>query len=87
MFMSSLNNNRYFSLRYGGKIFFEKIFIRKKEKRKRIDGRRKVYGEERKICKRERENGYDVKERRRTWKEGRKEGNYLPLHWKFICYM
>ena len=38
-----------------------KNFVREKEKRKRIYGRRKVYGKERKICKRERENEYDVR--------------------------
>ena len=61
-------------------FFFERIFIREKEKRKRIDGRRKV-------CKKERGNGYDEKEGKRIWKEGRKEGNYLPLQWKFILYV
>ena len=38
-----------------------KNFVREKEKRKQIYGRRKVYGKERKICKRERENKYDVR--------------------------
>ena len=52
-----------------------KNFVRDKEKRKRIYGRRKVYGKERKICKREGELIYDVR-RKDGKKEGKKEITY-----------
>ncbi len=46
-----------------------------------------------KIRKREGENVYDVRRKvkgkikKERWKEGRKEGHYLPLRWKFFVNM
>ena len=55
------DNNRYLPLCWKFFVKKRKNFVGEKEKIKRIYGRRKVYGKERKICKRERENEYDVR--------------------------